>query len=282
MNGLFALLFKHNPFQVLFKSLVRNVSLRRLIPLFDQAASSLSLINFRGLIQSLTPNARRELDTVLQAFNQQTVITEVWSRLSVAERKRFKLSTDLKLSLQSLGFKFRKALSPDEPELYGEPHGTDVAGAKRPVLFMNKWFNVVSIAFQKSMFIPAAHYSAKGSFDESSIFGTAVIVFKSSPKQYSYFNITYKTWREAAGQIGPVDGHGFWSYFLNQTDIIRHGRGYLTTGAIIRSHAKLQTKINNMRGRYSVYQKSARHLKPLSAYRIKRVNRVLAKQAKRK
>ena len=263
MNELLALLFK---FQT-FKRLIRAIKLPKTFT--NLFKLPLEILKGKPLIQEIRklPGVPRKL--LNEAINKVpvlNVLTDVWKKLSPEVKKNFGNYDNFNTFVK----RFKGENVPNIP-------GTSDSDLKKLELDKidsknelikpwNQWIPVISIAVKRTMFIPINRY-----LKSNDVTGWIKIVFRNNSKIYDYWDVSikYQQWLSAVNTLGPVDGHGFWSLFLNLTSHRRLGknnRGYLTQSSIESQYARTKKLINKT---YTSKYKKYSYVKKLPKLRMR-------------
>lgn len=263
MNELLALLFK---FQT-FRKIIQKIKLpKNFVNLFKLP---LEILKGKPLVQEIRklPGApRRLLNQAINRVPVLNILSEVWNKLSPDVKSKFG-------NLDNFNTFLKRFKGEDVPNIPGTSDQDlkklelDKIDSKNELIKpWNQWVPVISSAVRKTMFIPINRY-----LKSNDVTGWVKIIFLTNAKIYDYWDVSikYLDWLRAVNTLGPVDGHGFWSLFLNLTTHRRMGknnRGYLTKNSIESQYAKTQKLINKT---YTNKYKKYSYIKKLPKLRMR-------------
>lgn len=236
MNELLALLFNFKKFKTVINLIKFPTQFKVLLkkPLQYLKNQPLSRI-----IKNLPAQPKQQL---LKAINETpilNVLSNFWQKLSPEIKAKFKNQTNFETFLKRFNGENDKIPGTTDEDLLKLENG-EIKTDNSLLKPFNEWVPVISSAVKKSMFIPIDRY-----LKSNDVQGWVKIVFLTSAKVYDYWDVSvkYLDWLRAVNTLGPVDGHGFWSLYLNLTTHRRLGknnRGKLTKSSIESQYKKTQ------------------------------------------
>ena len=263
MNELLALLFKFQTFRKVLKAIELPGTFKNLFKLPLEILRGKPLTR---MIKNLPGKPRKELNDAINKVPVLNILRNVWQKLSPELKTRFK-------NIENFNTFLKRFQGENVPNIPGtsdrdlkELEGNEITSTDDLVKPWNQWVPVISSAVKKSMFIPVNRY-----LKSNDVTGWIKIVFLNNSKVYDYWdvNIKYSSWLTAVNTLGPVDGHGFWSIFLNLTTHRRLGknnRGYLTKSSIESQYKRTQNLINKT---YTNKYKKYSYIKKLPKLRMR-------------
>lgn len=236
MNELLALLFKFQTFGRVLKAIKLPKTFQNLLKLPLEILKGKPLTR---MIKNLPGKHRKLVNEAINKIPVLNVLRNVWQKLSPELKARFKNIENFNTFLKRFNGENDKIPGTTDEDLLKLENG-EIKTDNSLIKPFNKWVPVISSAVKKSMFIPIDRY-----LKSNDVRGWVKIVFLTSAKVYDYWDISvkYLDWLRAVNTLGPVDGHGFWSLYLNLTTHRRLGknnRGRLTISSIEAQYKKTQ------------------------------------------
>ena len=263
MNELLALLFKFQTFRRVLKTLQLPETFKNLLKLPLEILKGKPLTR---MIKNLPGKHRKVVNEAINKIPVLNVLRNVWQKLSPELKARFK-------NIENFNTFLKRFNGENVPNIPGTSdrdlkklEENEIVSTDETIKPWNQWVPVISSAVKKSMFIPINRY-----LKSNDVQGWVKIVFLTSSKVYDYWDISvkYLDWLKAVNTLGPVDGHGFWSLYLNLTTHRRLGknnRGYLSKNSIENQYKRTQNLINKT---YTNKYKKYAYIKKLPKLRMR-------------
>ena len=274
LNELLSLLLKVPVFREFLKPIA---VLRRLFLLSKENVSKIRKFNIIAYIKDLPPVAKSQVNAAIKRFAVGDILQQVWATLTPDIKKQFVSQLRFDKLLGQLGGKspiVRKVKEGGKTAVKNTLEFLDITGKR----VYNEWVDVISIAVKRTRFIPIDRYKKSGT-----VAGVTQIQFRTGNKVYDYFNAplnNYNFWWKAVNQPGPVDGHGYWSFVLDNTQGSRLGatsRGYLKRAPIVSGYKLLRTRQSG-EGKSAARFKRFSYLKTMPQLKMRRSLKPLQKQ----